>query len=434
MHAHDCHSSTGRIGYDQPMLSLKTRDIVLFSLLAAGCGSSTTSGTQSDAAPQDAAIDAISFDAVPGDTDQDGIGDVEEGRFDPNGPRDSDGDGTPDWQDTDSDNDTISDADEGTGDVDGDNIPDWLDPLNSGVIGEITLTAISTTFNNPIGIDYHYPTDSVVVSVNYPTGSPINLERIELDGTHKSFSTLSGLTDEVKIATVSKDNPGGFVPGDLFVGNGEDGQIVRVTDDGSTVVNPWVDLPGDGNGLMRGSLYADRTGIFGGDLIIVTNVCEVWRINSAAEPTLIANAGVHLEGMVVVPNSPERYGPLAGKIIAGAEGVSLLYAFATDGTVTTHDVGVAIEDIDLVRPKANFFGINYGTSTLLGAAHTDFVGMVGDILLTEEHPGSLSVLRWNGSVLETHLIQVSDASATVGQWEHVTFAEAGIAEVPPVIE
>src|SRR5206468_99402 len=98
------------------------------------------------------------------------------------------------------------------------------------------------------------------------------------DGSHHAFSNLSGLTDEVKIATARSGNPAGFTVGDLFVGNGVDGQIVRITAGGATVINPWVDLPGDNNGLMRGSLYVDRTGVFGGDLVVVTSTGEVWRV------------------------------------------------------------------------------------------------------------------------------------------------------------
>ena len=132
----------------------------------------------------------------------------------------------------------------------------------------ITLTPITTAFNNPIGIDHHEPTNSVVVSVNYSTGSPHNFELLNLDGTHTQFSNVAGFTDEVKIAT-ARDNLGGFTPGELFVGNGDAGEIVRISADGSVVTNPWVTLPNE-SGLFRGSLHVDRTGDWGGDLIVVT--------------------------------------------------------------------------------------------------------------------------------------------------------------------
>ena len=65
------------------------------------------------------------------DSDNDGIPDASEAGLDGNNPIDSDGDGTPDYRDTDSDNDGIDDSLEGVVDTDGDGIPDYLD-IGSG--------------------------------------------------------------------------------------------------------------------------------------------------------------------------------------------------------------------------------------------------------------------------------------------------------------
>ncbi|MBC6417734.1 MAG: hypothetical protein GDA44_02545, partial [Prochloron sp. SP5CPC1] len=301
-------------------------------------------------------------------------------------------------------------------------------------VNPIRLIQISTPFNSPIGIDYHEPTDSLVVSVNYFSGFPRNFERIAEDGNHIPFSNLSGFRDEVKIATVRSGNIGGFVAGDLFVGNGVDGEIVRITDNGNTVINPWVSLLGDNNGLIRGSLYLDRTGVFSGDLIVVTTGGQVWRIDRDGNTNLLANIGTHLEGLITVPNNLNRYGPLAGKIITGAETVGLLYAIDTSGNVTSYNVGVSIEDIDFIEPNENFFGVNFGTSKILGAPASEFNSIVGDILLTQEfHSGSgLYRLYWDGTALQTQQLTLTSNSAPVGQWEHITFAPAGVVEIPVV--
>ncbi|HHH12225.1 MAG TPA: hypothetical protein ENK23_09175 [Sorangium sp.] len=371
-----------------------------------------------------------------GDEDGDGISDSDEGKDAPNGPTDTDGDGTPDYQDTDSDDDGLSDKVEGLEDDDGDSIPNFQDPFNDGPPPTIKLTAITTPFTTPIGIDYHEPTNSLVLSANYPNGMPFNFERIEQDGTHHAFSMQSGFTDEVKIATARPGNASGFASGELFVGNGIDGQIVRISADGMTITNPWVDLPGVGNGLMRGSFVVDHKGVlFGGDLIAVTTVGQVWRITAAGVPTMIADVpGVHLEGVAIVPNAPTRFGPLAGKIIAGAETVGLLYAFAADGTTESYAVGVNIEDIDIVLPNENFFGVNYGSSNLYGAEAAQFASMHGDILLTQEgHTGSgLFRLQWDGQALVAAELAITADSAVPLQWEHVTFAAAGVKEIPNV--
>ncbi len=377
----------------------------------------------------------IMFDAGGStDDDDDGISNEEEGKNDPNGPVDTDMDGTPDYLDSDSDGDGLTDKEEGTEDYDNDGIKNFQDPYNDGDPTPITLTAISTPFSQPIGIDYHEPTNSVVLSANYPSGNPHTFERIDQDGNHTPFSGVSGLTDEIKIATARSGNKSGFVAGELFVGNGVDGQIVRISDGGNTVVNPWIDLPGNGNGLMRGSLYVDHGDLYGGDLIAVTTTGQVWRIAADGTPTMIAGVGVHLEGVVVVPDSVVRYGPLAGKIIAGAEGQGVLYAFDAQGKFEQHMVGVNVEDIDMILPNENFFGVNYGTGQLLGTPAAQLTSMIGDILLTQESHSSTGLyrLKWDGQALVAQEIPITAESAAVGQWEHVTFAPAGIKEVPEV--
>lgn len=402
--------------------------LTLLAVAAGGCkrtASSNDGGNDGLVIPSDSAFD---------DLDGDGIPDVTEGRYDMPS-RDTDGDGVPDAKDTDSDNDGFTDAEEGLDDWDKDGIPNYIDPRNDGPPPMIKLIGISTPFNTPIGIDFHENTTSLVLSVNYGTGGvPQNFERILLDGTNASFSTYSGLTDEVKIATARSNNPAGIAVGTLFTGNGIDGQIVKISPDGSVITNPWVDLPMTGNGLMRGSLYVDRTGLYAGDLIVATTTGEVWRINpSTTAASRIAAVGVHFEGMITVPNIPVRYGPLAGKIIAGAENEGLLWAFDAQGNSTTYNLAVAVEDIDLVTPKENFFGINFGTSRLLGATAKNMEPMIGDIILTQENvtPGTSGLFRlqWTGTALQAVAIPLDPTSAPVGQWEHVTMAGAGVGEI-----
>src|SRR5690242_4294401 len=126
------------------------RVIPLLALVACGPGGGGGGGDP-DADP----VDAKDFS---GDEDHDGISDFDEGRWDPEVP-DHDNDGVPDWQDEDSDDDGWPDLDEGTGDDDGDGLDNHVDPTNDAGAPTIHLTAISTTFNSPIGIDYHEPTD-----------------------------------------------------------------------------------------------------------------------------------------------------------------------------------------------------------------------------------------------------------------------------------
>ncbi|HEX7899972.1 MAG TPA: Ig-like domain-containing protein, partial [Planctomycetota bacterium] len=287
----------------------------------------------------------------------------------------------------------------------------------------LTLTRISTPFNNPIGIDHHSPTNRVVISANYPSGQPSNFELVAADGSRSAFSNIKGLTDEIKIAT-AKDSLGGFTAGELFTGTGVPGVIARISPDGLSVQNPWVTLPNE-FGLMRGSLYVDRTGVFGGDLIAVTTNGGVWRVSSAGVARKLAQIPAHLEGVHTIPNDPARYGPWAGKILAGAEGQGRLYTIDPAGVVAFSALGINPEDIDIIPPGENFYGVDFSGGRLWGAPASAFADMVGDFLIAQEFPGHLWHVRWDGTKFVTRVL------ATVSQWEHVTFSPAGLVEIPP---
>ena len=98
------------------------------------------------------------------DTDNDGISDKDEGI------KDSDNDGIPDFQDNDSDNDGISDKDEGITDTDGDGIPDYLDTDsdNDGISDE-KETQIATSPYSSNTYNYQISNGTSLISGNILT-------------------------------------------------------------------------------------------------------------------------------------------------------------------------------------------------------------------------------------------------------------------------
>ena len=299
----------------------------------------------------------------------------------------------------------------------------------------IVLTPIAIDFDNPVGIDHHEPDKKVVLSVNYPDGQPYNFELVDADGTRAQFSSISGLTEELKIGAVRKGCcQGGFEVGELLTGTGVPGVIARISPDGTAIQNPWVTLPSE-TGLMRGSLFQDRFCVCGGELIVATTAGNVWRVSAGGTPTKLASLGTHLEGLTTVPNDP-KYGPWAGKILVGAENAldpstqepGLIFAIdCAEGGVEEYGLGIRPEDIDIIPANQNFFGVDFGGATLWGAAPSEFAGMVGDVLIAQEGPpGILWDVRWDGSTFQKTEI------ARVTQWEHVTFSTAGLPNILPV--
>src|SRR5437868_1440537 len=111
----------------------------------------------------------------------------------------------------------------------------WLG-TGTAFAADLTLTNSAVGFNTPIGIDFHEPSGQLLLSVNYPTGTPNNLDLVVPGtGVRTPFSTLSGLTNELKVATVRTSGcMGGFAAGQAFTGNGNPGQIISISPTGST--------------------------------------------------------------------------------------------------------------------------------------------------------------------------------------------------------
>jgi hypothetical protein len=125
------------------------------------------------------------------------------------------------------------------------------------------------------------------------------------------------------------------------------------------VRSPWCQL---GNvGLFRGGFTQDTTGAFGYNLVAVTDWGYVF-IVSPGDTTCssfkqLAYIPTHLEGVEIVPNIPS-WGPLAGKVLIGAEQASRIYVVSPEGGVSFYN-GPPVEDIDFIPANENFFGINY---------------------------------------------------------------------------
>src|SRR5215216_6407512 len=292
----------------------------------------------------------------------------------------------------------------------------------------VVLTPVSAEFKDYAGVDYHASSRKLLLSANTPGGQPNNFETVAPDGSRAAFSNVAGLDGELLIAT-SRDegqglSRGGFPAGELFTTTGVAGVIARVNASGATVQNPWVTLPGETGAI--GGLYLDRTGVYGGELLAVTSTGGVWRVNAAAEATKVASLETRLAGVTSVPEDPDRYGPWAGKILAGAKDLSLVYAIDAAGQTSSLPLGVQPQDIDIVPAQENFYAVDTVGRKVWGASDGAFAGIIGDILVTQQSPGVIKRLRWNGVEF------VGSELATAAEFKQVTFAPAGINPVPAV--
>nr|ART36397.1 C664 [uncultured bacterium] len=292
----------------------------------------------------------------------------------------------------------------------------------------VMLTPVTAEFKDYAGLDYHHSSRKLLLAANTPGGEPHNFETVAADGTRSPFSNVAGLSGELLIAT-SRDegqgmSRGGFPAGELFTSTGAAGVVARVNASGATVQNPWATLPGE-TGII-GGLYLDRTGVYGGDLIAVTSTGGVWRVNAAAEATQVASLGTRLAGVTTVPEDPDRYGPWSGRILAGAKDLSLVYAINPLGESITLQLDVQPQDIDLVPDRENFFAVDTASRKVWGASDGALAGIIGDILVTQQSPGVITRLRWNGIEF------VSSRLAEAAEFKQAAFAPSGINPIPAV--
>ncbi|MHB1524597.1 MAG: putative Ig domain-containing protein, partial [Candidatus Dormibacteria bacterium] len=307
--------------------------------------------------------------------------------------------------------------------------------------GQVSLVSVSANLSSPNSITYYPPNNSLIVSVNDQGGTQPNFLQLSANATTSPFSSTTGLSAtvgaEIDMAVAPANNVGGFTSGDLFVANGQPGQIMRISNNGQTVTSDWTTLPtnvsGGGAGIPHDGITFDTTGLFGGDLIVTDDNGDIWLVNSQGTATALATVSSMLEGIITVPNDPTQYGPLAGKIVATDETRSGIWTIDPLGTTTYYNLGITgPESLRLIPANANFYGVDV-QSRVLGAPASDFTNMVGDILLAQESfsTGSgLYVLAWDGNQLVTQPIVLNASSVPVNVWEQMTFAPAPLGPVP----
>jgi RHS repeat-associated protein len=290
--------------------------------------------------------------------------------------------------------------------------------------------------HTPITIMYHQPTNSALIATFLNSspgpgeifGSGTLLERVLADGTEIPFATLPDVTlgDGIQMTTVQAGNTAGFTVGDVFAPvagffgpQQTDGRIVRVTNNGATVADPWVTLP-----LVQGQvteLYMDTTGAFGDNLLALTSQGEMWEIDSTGHATVLVPSGV-VGGdgaFLVVPNNATTYGPLAGKILAISDGATAVTIDPQGNVTQVPALGAnSGEGIALIPATGNLFALADGDSNVYMAAGQQFAPIQGQIVTAQES-GSMSRVYFDGTQLQDVPLTFTDPTMVQHPWEQL---------------
>ncbi|MDE3066741.1 MAG: hypothetical protein KGJ60_04230, partial [Verrucomicrobiota bacterium] len=318
-------------------------------------------------------------------------------------------------------------------------IKDYANPPYTTVI---TLNA--NQLDAVDSMDYSPTANALIASVSGGDPDYGNDDFVELGVnssgqlTKNDWTSITGLQDEIELATVkttTSDFPQG--PGLMFFGNYDpsdnpnNSYVGEVSPDGASYETEFAELAGD-DSPVRGGLYVDQTGIFGNDLVVVTENGGVWQIDSSGSATSLANINnnqnVFLEGVITLP-SDSAWGPWAGKIITGDEDTGVIYAIDMNKTVNSYNIlgnapyQIHPEDFTVIPDESQGNQDLYVCSgnTVYKIEGSYFIGHAGDLLISDEagqEPG-LYIVRWDTTASQFLLWFIPSPGGGV---EHATFA------------
>ncbi len=306
---------------------------------------------------------------------------------------------------------------------------------------------VATNLPNPCSIDYHSPSNSLILSVVPTDDPPPNFYMLDEHGSISVWSSLANVQPafDVRIATV-KATSNGFTNGDLFFGDSpgqnHSNYVGWLSADGTTFSHPWAAL--NDNNLVEG-LFVDQTGFWSNDLMVVTSPDQyvdpaepmnVYRIHSPTSVHLVTSISArHLEGLLTLPDDSSRYGPWAGKLLTADQNNHQIISVDQSGSVSNYDLGIYIDSIRVIPTNHDLYCVqkNALASKLLKVPRQFFNRYWGDLLMEQAHePGPdpiLFIVHWNGTGFDLHGFNLwSYYNYIEGSFEGVVFAPI---DLPP---
>lgn len=275
--------------------------------------------------------------------------------------------------------------------------------VTSATLNALTFTPFSTPGGAPIG--FAFAGDKFVGSRYFDN----QLYQTNLSGGGvTNFGTPLPIASSSigEIYVTSSLGLGGFGMRDVFAGSEAAGTVYRFSNSGGAPTVFASGLSGD----VRGIAF-DPFGTYGNDMIVTTQTGNVYRVNSAGTPTLLANVGGDAEGLDFAPNAFGNFA--AGTLFVLSEGTGRINAIAPDGSKT--DLGLQFNTPEMLSfvplnlgasgsSLEGFYAANYAVNVVKADA-SQFSPYVGQAILTEE--GTHNVYRifaGPGNVLQKELI------------------------------
>lgn len=279
-----------------------------------------------------------------------------------------------------------------------------------GLIAAISDSAVATVIFNPFvtstggqPIGFAYGGNKFVGS-NYFNNQ---LYQTALNGSGiASFGAplpiSSGAIGEVYVS--SSLGLGGFGSRDVFAGSQSLGTVYKFNNDGT---GQGVFASGLAGGVR--SIAFDPYGLYGNNMIVATNLGNIYQINSAGIATLLANTGEDTEGLSF---APQAFGSVpAGTLVVASEGSGSLRAITPGGAVSLVTSIGSAEMVSFVplnlgisgSSLEGFYAANFSVNVIKAAAG-DFSSYLGDMIVTGEGTHQVWDVHWNGSSYASTLL------------------------------
>ena len=297
----------------------------------------------------------------------------------------------------------------------------FLAPLCVSLVLPLTVSAGPVTFNTFVQqsdinaaltpgdsavIGFAFGGNKFVGSV-YPNNSQLYQTNLSGGAVTKFGTPIPGGNSELYVSSTL--GLGGFPSRDIYTSAGPSvGGLYHFSNNGATQ-GPFTVTGATGlnTEYVKGIAF-DPFGNYGNDMLVSTNLGNLYRVNSSGVATLLAS----IPGQVVegIDFAPAGFGPIGGQAVVASVSAGTLFAISTTGVVTNlSTLGVSIgaaEEIGFVPlnlgsggPLEGFYAAAYPFSGIQKADASEFTGLLGDAIVTSEFGGADPVwdVKWNGT-------------------------------------
>jgi PEP-CTERM motif len=263
----------------------------------------------------------------------------------------------------------------------------------------VSSSSLVAATGNDDAIGFAYAGNKFVGSIYYNN----QLYQTDLSGQNAAkfgapLPIASGSAGEIYVS--SSLGLGGFGSREVFAGSQNLGTVWRLGNDATSATPATVFASGLSGGVR--SIAFDPYGLYGNDMIVATFSGNVYRINSAGVPTLLAALGVDTEGLDFMPQAIGPYA--AGTLTVLSEGNGRIRAITPTGVV--QDLGLQFNTPEMLSfvplnfsqtldPLAGFYAARYPTEVVRADA-SQFAAYAGQAIVTEEGSHNVFAILFDG--------------------------------------